>query len=124
MLITSFAALYATSKVRGMKAVSTLQEARKKVRPTIYVGRKGQYDCFAPVTSHHKSLQREHIEVDLKYVPKLVRPSYLDSEEVWFLPHSILPQFVSCISYSVDKTYIDSIIFPVYLPLINGSKIN
>lgn len=120
MLITSFSALYANSKKCGLSAFSTLPYAREKVRPAIFIASRAQHSYFAPVTSRQNSLHREHIKIDLKYVPALERQSYLDAKELWRFPSLIIPHFAKCISYSVDKTYVDSVIFPVYLLLIKS----
>lgn len=118
MLTTSFNALYAASKIHGLKAFSTLQEARTKVRPAIFVARHESNIYFAPVTSHPQSLSWENMKIDLRYVPQLKRQSYVDADELWCIEEKILHKFKKCLSYSVDKTYVDTIIQKIYQKIL------
>ncbi len=122
MIVTSFAAFYASSRSQGLKAFSTLRQARKKTRPALYLCRQKFYAVFAPTTSHSMSLNRQHFQVDRTLVPALDEQSYLDTQELWYVPTHIIPNFAKCFRFSVDTDYVRSLIYPMYLPLMNGLK--
>lgn len=125
MIVTRFKALYAKSRKRGLRAFSTLPDsARDKVRPALYICSQNNYHIFAPVTTQASSMGRMHIHIDRRHVQSLDFESYVDKEELWYIPKPVIYCFTKCFRYSVDEAYIRSSIYPHYADVINNITIN
>ena len=122
MIVASFAAFYASSRSHGLKALCPLKTARTKRRPALFICTYKSYAVFVPTTSRSVSMHRRNFWINRNFVPALQQCSDVDPQELWYVPTCIIPHFSENFRFSVNSHYVNSVIFPVYLPLIDGLK--